>query len=154
MQIELGTVAVSALVQAGIGLLFWLAVQRTVEKLDRLEREVSELKEERVARIESDLKEHAGENEKRFERHVEARKGIYERLEKIEREYVPGIECREAMKEMAAGQMEFRAAVVDLAATQEKLNNTAGFVSEVNQRMIALAQDVARIEGRHLTAEV
>lgn len=35
MQIELGTVAVSALVQAGIGLLFWLAVQRTVEKLDR-----------------------------------------------------------------------------------------------------------------------
>jgi hypothetical protein len=132
--------AITAVIQSGIGLLFWLLIQRQVEKFDRVEQRVKHLEERRISGIECMAKE---ENEKNAAR----RKEIYERLAKVERESVTIDKCHESHKEMLGGMQEYRIAVIDLAKTQEKLDSTARFVNEVNQRVINLAEDVARMEG-------
>jgi len=148
MQIEIGTVIVSGLVQTGIGFLFWFAVQRTVERVDKLQGELAELKDRRVTGIEDALKEHTEANETRFEKHTAARKEIYGRIEALERNKVESTACREMMREIAAGMAEYRAAVIDLAKVQESVRNLAGFVSEVNQRVISTMTDLAEQKGR------
>jgi Mg2+ and Co2+ transporter CorA len=139
---ELTSVAVTALVQAAIGFLFWILMQRTVEKVDRLQREIEELKDRRVAAIESTAKEESEKNAAR-------RKEIYERLAKVERESVTVAKCHEQHQELLEGFAEYRGAVIDLGKVQEKLSLTANFVSEVNERVIALKEDVARMQGEH-----
>jgi len=134
--------AITAVIQSGIGLLFWLLIQRQVEKFDRVEQRVKHLEERRISRIECMAKE---ENEKNAAR----RKEIYERLAKVERKSVTIDKCHESHKEMLGGMQEYRIAVIDLAKTQEKLDSTARFVNEVNQRVINLAEDVARMEGEN-----
>lgn len=133
---------ISAGVQGGIGLLFWLTVQRTVEKVDRLQREIEELKDNRVLNIEHDVKDESEKNAAR-------RKEIYERLAKVERESVTVQKCHDQHVELNEGWQEYRMAVVDLARVQEKVTSTAAFVSQVNERVIGLAADVARMEGQN-----
>ncbi len=137
MQIELGTVIATSLVQVAIGYLFRMSFLRQVEKMDRLEEEVTRLKDERVAVVEEKLEAASASRGK-----------IFERVSKLERESVTVQFCRENHRESAASLIEFRDAVIKLAATQVELRNTSLFVAEVNQRVIGLIQDVAEIRGR------
>jgi SMC interacting uncharacterized protein involved in chromosome segregation len=135
-------VVVTAFVQTGIGFLFWMLMQRTVEKVDRLQREISELKDNRVSNIEHDIKD---ENEKNAAR----RKEIYERLSAVEKMGEAMKFLREQHEALQDSLQEYRAGVIDLARVQEKLSNTAKFVDEVNDRVISLKEDVARMQGEN-----
>lgn len=140
MQIEIGTVVVSGVIQTGIGVMFWFAIQRTVEKVDKLTEQVADLKDRRVTAMEAAHKEHA-------EKDASARKGLYERVATIERTYVEGTACRVMMAEIKDGMTEYRAAVLDLAKVQADVQHAARFVAEVNERVIGVVTDVARIQG-------
>ena len=139
---EFTPVIVTALVQTLIGFLFWFLMQRTVEKVDRLQREISELKDNRVGSIERDVKE---ENEKNAAR----RKEIYERLSAVEKMGETMKFLREQHEALQSSLQEYRAGVIDLARVQEKLSSTARFVDEVNERVISLKEDVARMQGEN-----
>lgn len=139
---EFTPVVVTALVQTLIGFLFWFLMQRTVEKVDRLQREISELKDNRVSAIEHDVKD---ENDKNAAR----RKEIYERLSAVEKMGETMKSLREQHEALTETLHEYRAGVIDLARVQEKLSNTAKFVDEVNERVISLKEDVARMQGEN-----
>jgi hypothetical protein len=132
---------VTAAIQAGIGVLFWLLIQRQVEKFDRLKDQLDELSEKRIAAIEVNARDES-------ERNAARRREIYERLVKMERDAVTLEKCHEQHQELMGGLQEYRGAVIDLAKVQEKTAATAAFVNEVNQRVISLAEDVARMEGK------
>jgi uncharacterized membrane protein YgaE (UPF0421/DUF939 family) len=138
---------VQALVGAGTGFFFWLFIQRQVEKYDRLTQRLDDLEEKRIAGIESAAKEHGQANEDEKDKNAARRKEIYERLAKVERESVTAAKCHEKHQEERAGLLEYRAAVIDLAKVQEKLFGTANFLDEVNERVISLKEDVARMQG-------
>lgn len=148
MQFDLGGLVLTAGVQTAIGFVFYMLVQRTVEKVDKLTDQLRELKDKRVTGIEAALQAHSDQNDRRFEGEATSRREIYNRLGIVEKEYVHGIACRTAMREVVDGQAEFRAAVVDLAGARADIRHLAGFLSEVNERTIAAAMDVARLEGR------
>lgn len=148
MQVDVGTVMVTALLQTAIGWLFRMTLLRQVEKMDALAEEVRKLKDEKVAGIAAALAEHAKLAAQLEERASAARKEVYSRLGSLEKNTVTVAYCRENHREAAGALLEFRDAVVSLAALQADLKNTALFVSEVNQRVIALIQDVAKLEGR------
>jgi hypothetical protein len=135
-------VVVTACVQAAIGFLFWLLMQRTVEKVDRLQREIEELKDNRVGAIEQGMKEE-------IEKNAARRKEIYERLGAMEKTSVTMALCREQHKALMESLEEYRGAVLDLARVQQNVTNTAKFVDEVNERVICLKEDVARMQGEN-----
>jgi hypothetical protein len=137
MGVDYGTLAIGALIQGAIGVLIWIGIQRTVERVDRLQAEVTTLKDQRVSRIEGEI-ERGGKQHKEF----------YERLEKIQREAVTFQICRENHKELIAGQQEFRAAVIDLTRCQTELQATSKFVRDVNERVLAAREDLAKLEER------
>ena len=134
--------AVQALVGGGISFLFWMFLQRQVEKYDRLRQRVDHLEEKRVTAIETDAKDESEKNAAR-------RKEIYERLGAIEKTAVTMALCREQHKALMESLEEYRAAVIDLAKVQENVTSTAKFVDEVNERVISLKEDVARMQGVH-----
>lgn len=142
MGVDYGTLAIGALIQGAIGVLIWVGIQRTVERVDKLQAEVTTLKDQRVLRVEAEL-----------ERGAKQHKEFYERLEKIQRESVTFQVCRENHKELIAGQQEFRAAVIDLTRVQTELQATSKFVRDVNERVLAAREDLAKLEershGRH-----
>ena len=139
---EFTPVIVTALIQTLIGFLFWFLMQRTVEKVDRLQREISELKDNRVGNIERDVK---AENDKNAVR----RREIYDRLTAVEKMGETMKFLREQHVALQASLQEYRAGVIDLARVQEKLSSTARFVDEVNERVISLKEDVARMQGEN-----
>ena len=145
MQIEFGTVIVAGFVQAAIGVLFWLSIQRTVEKLDRLQGEVQTLKDKNVKAIAGDLKEHTEANEKRFAEESAGRKEIHDVVNRIERDYVQAQLCRETHQALADSLLEYRSSVVDMARVQTRLDGTVKFLDEVNQRVLGTVADVAAI---------
>lgn len=134
--------AVQALVGGGISFLFWMFLQRQVVKYDRLTQRVDDIEEKRISCIEQNAKE---ENEKNAAR----RKEIYERLGAIEKTAVTMALCREQHKALMESLEEYRAAVIDLAKVQQNVSSTAKFVDEVNERVIALKEDVARMQGEN-----
>lgn len=141
MQIEFGTVAVSAGIQSIVGLILYFAVRRQVEKVDVLTDQVTDLKDKQLA----DTNERLGRH---IEKESESRKELYGRVGNLERNSVPADLCRQTHRELAQGQQEFRAAVIDLAGVQQQITNVSRFISDVNERQIALGQDLAEMRGR------
>lgn len=131
---------VQAVIGASIGFVCWLVLQRSVEKYDRLSDRVKDLEDRRILKIEEYQSQETEKNAAR-------RKEIYERLAKMEREAMMRVDCSEKHEEFNQAIQEFRAAVIDQAKIGEKLSLTAAFVDEVNQRTIALKQDVDRMHG-------
>ena len=148
MQVEIWTLVMGAVIQALIGTAFWLLIQRAIQKVEKLQEAIEDLKERRVAVIERNLEAHRREDDGRFHAASESRKGMHLRISTIERDYVPGSLCRQQHLELRQGQEEFRAAVVDLAGLRSEINTTTAFLREVNQRVIAAMTDIARLEGR------
>lgn len=140
-------ILVGAVVQACVGLAFWFAVQRNLEKVDRLEREIKDLRDKQVKQIEDTLTEHTRDNVDSFTVESTKREKIYSRLDQLDRTIVTRVDCHETHKELAAGLQEFRGGVLDLARVQTKIEGVANFVNEVNQRVLGLVKDVAKMEG-------
>jgi hypothetical protein len=122
-------IAITGSIQAVVGFGVWFAVRRPIDELSaenqELRRDIKALADHRVASIESRQAEH----ERRFPDLVSAKT------------------CMERHRELAEAQREFHGAVVDLAAAQQKLEDTAQFVSEVNQRVISALTDMKRIDA-------
>jgi len=139
---EVLIIVVGAIVQGGVGFLFWVAGQRNVEKFDRISRELQELKDNRVKGIEENFKEHDKENDLRFEKGAEARKKIYEELKTLSDRYVPVARCTEAHKTLTEAINQFLAATSDMARAEERIEMMMAFLKEVNERLIAVKEDV------------
>jgi nitrogenase molybdenum-iron protein alpha/beta subunit len=137
MGVDYGTLAIGAVIQGGIGVLIWVGIQRTVERLDKLQSEVAILKDQRVSRIEEAISR--GDNQ---------HKEFYERLEDLKSSAVSLTLCRQNHQELAHGQQEFRSAVITLARVQTELQATSKFVHEVNERVLAAREDLAKLEER------
>lgn len=140
MQVELGNIIVAGVVQTAIGTFFWLAVRKTVEKVDDLQKQVSELKDKRVAVIEELLREHGRDNDARFAAAASSRKQLHEGLAEVRETYVKQASCASAME-------RFAGAVVDLARVEEKIDGAAKWISKVQDGLIAQGQDLARLQG-------
>lgn len=140
MQIELGTVIVGGVVQTGIGTLFWLAVRKTVEKVDELQKQLEELKDRRVAGLEQTMREAAVETNKRFEAASDGRRRLHEGIEAVRLDYMPRQQCREAME-------QFAGAVQDLARVEERVQGMVRTVQSLAEQQVGLGQDLARIQG-------
>lgn len=134
------SVIVSAVIQCAIGLLFWFAVRRNVEMLDQLKDRVRTLEEKRITGLENAFEEHVRAN-------ADAREKLFNELRHIDSTFITREQCKE-LHRASLGQFEkFQSAVLDLAKIEEKTRATAAFVEEVNERVIAAMQDIARMEG-------
>lgn len=134
--LDWGTMVGSAAIQTAIGGVFYFAVQRNMEKIDRLSAKVELLERERIAGI-----------ERQQDADTRSRKEMHNQISELQRSSVTVQTCRETHRELVIGQQEFRAAVIDLASVKTEIRKVADFVSDVNERGIALLQDVARIQG-------
>ena len=134
-------IAVSATVQCGIGMLFWFAVQRNIQKVDRLQGDLDSLKTERVDKLAEDMKAHE-------ERNAMARKKIYEEIVALRTGYVSQTACDKVHNTVGQQMDRMQGFVIDLARVNESVRSTASFVDEVNQRVIAAGQDIARLQGQ------
>jgi chromosome segregation ATPase len=149
----------SAVVGGAIGFVFWFifereisnqdrAVARQAEKIDGLTGEITRLRDDRVARIETDIVDLREENDKRHSVESEKRAKIHDQIAVMQSNYVTQQRLDQELKRVTDELAQFRIAVTDLARVGEQVKMTAAFVAEVNDRQIALAQDLARIQGR------
>jgi chromosome segregation ATPase len=144
---DLAGITVTALIQMGIGTLFYFAVRRNLDKVDRLEEKLEDLERERIDAMEATQRDCRLRCEREREHEAQSRKELHRDLSEVRRTYVTVAALNEALHEIKSAQQDFRGAVLDLAAIKNEIGNVAAFVSEVNQRGIALLADVARIEG-------
>lgn len=112
--------AVAALGNMLVWFLFRRPMDQWRDETAQLTTEVHSLRDQRIVRIEKDLRDHAECNEKAFAAESAARKTIYERIE---------------------------AAVVDLAHVSERLSSVMSRVEVTTERQIALGEDLAKIQG-------
>ena len=155
--------AVIAVGTALIGVTIWLVVRRPVEVSDRtidglkrrdeqLEREVTALRDQRVASMEKAFDEHTRIDEARFNQAQASRKSIHEELTNVKTHFVHKTECREAQEGMMRqleGQVEKLAATTQtLARVQERVEITADVNRATSERLTAIGQDLARLEGK------
>lgn len=144
MSVDLVTLAmstaVSAAVQGLVGLLIYVAIRRNLEKVDRLEETVKELEDQKIARINADIREHKAEDDKRFEAAAKSRLGLHEDVEDIRTHFVHVKTCQKQHE-------TFTAAVTDLARVQERTETTTRMLDNLNQRITGIIQDLAKVEA-------
>jgi outer membrane murein-binding lipoprotein Lpp len=152
---EVLIIVVGAIVQGGVGFLFWVAGQRNVEKFDRISRELQELKDNRVKGIEEDLEERGKTIDIRFDGAAKARKEIYEELRKIRETFVKTDQCIEVHKRMETAYRElketiaqFLSATADMARCEERIALVMETMKDFEQRLIDVKEDVDQEIGR------
>lgn len=133
-------IAVSAAIQGLVGLVIWAAVRRNLERVDRLEGEIGELKDRRIGGLEQAFRDHEELNRV-------AREELFKELRGIHTGFVNKADCFAMHREMTKQFDRFSSAVIDLARVQERNEQLAGFIEEVNNRVISTMQDVSKIQG-------
>jgi len=146
---DIMSLLVGALIQGAIGLLFYLAVKRNLEKVDRLEEKLGIMERDHISKIEADAKEHANKIEGKFTADAAKRKALYERLEDMRGEFVQVTNCTKIHEQWAAQFERFSGAVLDLARVQAETKLTAEQLKLVSERVIALGNDVSKMEGKN-----
>lgn len=139
---DLMPLVMGAVIQGLVGLLFYLAVQRNLEKVDRLKEQLQTLERERIDKLEKDM-------DSGFKGDAEKRKKIYEELMDIRTHFVHVKTCEHMHETMRAQFEKFGASVIDLAKVQEKTEATARSIEKISEQVIALGQDLSRMEGKH-----
>jgi uncharacterized membrane-anchored protein YhcB (DUF1043 family) len=132
---------VGAVVQCGVGLLFYLAVQRNMEKVDRLQEQLDKMEHDRIEKLEGNMVTHEKEAS-------EKRRKIYEEIGDIRTHFVHIKTCEKMHEAMTEQFEKFSGAVIDLARLQERTEQTAKTLEDIQNRLIAQGQDLAKMEGR------
>jgi hypothetical protein len=140
---------VGAVVQGLIGLLFYLAVQRNMEKVDRLQERVSTMEKEKLAAMATATEKLEEKMEAGFKEESAKRKGLHEDIEFVRTHFVHVKACERMHTVMAAQFEKFSGAVIDLAKVQEKTEQTAKRMEQISEQVISLGQDISKMEGAH-----
>jgi len=135
-------ILVGAVVQCGVGSLFYLAVQRNMEKVDRLQQQLEKIEHDRIEKLESDMAGHEKEA-------GDKRKKIYEEIVNIRTHFVHVKTCEKLHQALVNQFEKFSGAVIDLAKVQEKTAQLAARLEQIAEQTVALGQDLAKMEGRH-----
>lgn len=133
--------AIGAMIQCAIGLLFYLAVQRNMEKVDRLQEQLDKMEHDRIEKLEANVIRHEKEAS-------DKRKVIYEEISDIRTHFVHVKICEKMHQQMATQFEKFSSAVIDMARLQERSEQTAKTLTDIQDRLIAQGQDLAKMEGR------
>ena len=137
----MGEIVGPVLVSAVVGALVWLLIKRNVERGDRerasLKNEVSELRDERVKKVERDV-EHA----------QRSRSKIYQDITDIRGKFVHKGECTEQRDEMMQRIAGFNESVLKLERVSERTNTVMKLGDRLLQQMISVKEDVASITAR------
>jgi hypothetical protein len=144
---DITQIAVAAGVQGIVGLLFYFAVNRQVEKVDRLEKKVDDLSTNRITKIEEDLKDACEKSEKGFAHAAQARKGIYQELEWQKTHFVHVKTCTDAHKTLSDAINRFLAVTNDLARHDEKIATLADGVRDMRELWLGMKTDIDKHLG-------
>lgn len=140
---------VSAIVQGSIGLLFYLAVQRNMQKVDRLQERLNNMEQKKLADIE--------ENARRLETRIDdrerdaagKRKKIYEEMVDIRTHFVHVKACEKMHTRMAEQFERFSGSVIDLAKIQDRMEVLTKQLDHLGEQVVALGRDLSHMEGQH-----
>ena len=121
------TLILSGAIQAVVGFGVWFSIRRPIDLLSddnkAMRTEITQLKDQRMASLER------------------AQTALEHKIKDV----VSVALCEKQHHELTAAMGEFRGAVLDLAHVQTKLEGTAEFVSEVNNRVMGLISDVGSV---------
>lgn len=141
----LATAVANGIIQTAVVFFIKRSVKLNDEQIVSLKKSVSSLRDDKFR----SLKEHVNKAEQKIDvRLTEATKS----RKKIYEEYVKKEDCSKMHEPLVKHIERIEYAVVDLARVEEKVSSTARFIEEVNNRQIALGQDLARMEGKHEVA--
>lgn len=146
MGVDMVTLAVaamvSAVIQGSVGTLIWLAVRRNVETVDRLREKINEFESKRLAAVEQSVKSLAATES-------DGRRRIHEEITWVRTHFVHSKTCEKMMGDVARGMENFASATHDLAKIQTATEANTREINRVAERIAALAEDQARMQGRH-----
>lgn len=142
------TMWMQATITALIQILFWLAIRRRIEQQDaiiagykseaqKMSGEITTLRDERVERIESDIK---GDENKR--------KDIYHRIEAVELGYMSKADCAREHRGQEQQRAEFIAAVLKLERVGKDAERAVSWLSEMQKEQTNLAREVSGLISR------
>jgi uncharacterized membrane-anchored protein YhcB (DUF1043 family) len=138
-------VVVTAVVQCAIGFLFWLLLQRNVEKFDRLQEKLKRLEETRVQALEENMAEHVKQN-------TEARMALMTELRELDRVMVTRAECEklhaQTEKRHSDNAQKVYDASLKLEALATQTTRTVGWLGEQQNALIVVKEDVAGLIAR------
>lgn len=123
------------------------AVERRDQEVTTMKDDLRRLKEQRIVQIEDAQREIKEDAQAKLAHAALARKAMHEELAEIRAKFVHKMECKDMHDKTARQYEKFEASSIELARMAQELKTTARFVNEVNDRQIALMQDLARLEG-------
>jgi cell division protein FtsB len=144
----LESAALQAIVTGLVQLLIWLVIRRRMGQQDaemaaersnrlRLEAEVRDLRDDRLARVETTAAADEGK-----------RKNIYERIERIEMSYMSKAECDRAHKGQSQRDADFIGAVLKLERVGKDAERAVAWLADLQRDQVALGNQVAALIAR------
>jgi DNA repair exonuclease SbcCD ATPase subunit len=137
---DVSTVSMSSGISAGIALVLWLVVKRPLYRVDRLESEVADLRDDKIQTLDSQAAKAA-----------ESRKNIHEHITDIRTHFVHVDQCRRQHEKMESQNLEFRATVLKLERVSERTDAALERGGEMLNQIINMKADMAglcaKVEG-------
>lgn len=135
--IDVAQMAVGAAIQGAVGLVFYFAVRRNMDRVDKLEGELQSLKDHRISSIESQVAAVRKDN-----------KTIEEEVVWVKTHFVHVKTCQDAHKSLKEAIDRFLAATMDLARHDERLDVLTKSLESFQVQLLSMKQDFDRFYGR------
>lgn len=137
--LDVANMAVSAGVNGAIGLVFYFAVQRNMEKVDRLNDRLKKLEDDRVQGLENTMVSHIEQNNA-------ARLALVTDLRELDRRMVSRVECEKLHAQTEKRHSDNAQKVYDAALKLEALGTQTvrlvGWLGEQQRDIIAAKEDI------------
>ena len=145
-------IAVGAVINALVGVLIWVTIQRSVDRrdseLDALKNEVKTLRSERVDRLAVDVAELRDNNNTRHAQESESRRGIHQEIALIQRDYITRMQLNDELQRVTEKLTQMESLATDLARVSENVKHATETMRLHQEQQLSLAQDLARLQGK------
>jgi hypothetical protein len=139
MIIEWQTAGAAALMSAVVNYLYYVVLRRSEDRRDQdhkdLKKDVRNLSELRVVKIEKEIEEESNK-----------RKSIYERLENIELSYMSKEDCDKAHRMVNSQIHSFNNSVLKLEGLAVKTDNLIQRLDDVTKEQISAGKDLSELK--------